>query len=182
MAGPWNNLGPTPGERLPSRRDREEAAARAAGRLPESGTAMRDMRLERDRDYPADSSLCFERGGAGFTIRLTDADLHVLRAMLAVRGDLAALRSKASKLAFSDLGTADLEPVLVQLAEEAHAAGYRLADDDHRLTYQDEAGVREFLQDRLAQARENEQLADGEIGPGPEVRALERVIAMLGEK
>lgn len=39
-----------------------------------------------------------------------------------------------------------------------------------------------FLAERLAKARAGETLAFGEIGPGPDVRALERVIAMLEKK
>jgi hypothetical protein len=39
-----------------------------------------------------------------------------------------------------------------------------------------------FLNERLEKARRDEKLAFGEIGPGPEVRALQRVIAMLEEK
>jgi hypothetical protein len=39
--------------------------------------------------------------------------------------------------------------------------------------------ARDFLAGKLEQARRTEQLAYGEVGPGPDVRALERVIALL---
>lgn len=106
------------------------------GRLPASGTTMRDMRLERSRDYPADSDLCFERGQYVDRIRLTDSDQRALWRLL--------YRQPA-----------------VALNRDVLTAG--------------------ILRERLDEARRTEQLACGEIGPGPEVRALERVIAMLEE-
>jgi hypothetical protein len=107
------------------------------GRLPASGGPMRDMRLERNRDYPADRDLCFERGQYIDRIRLTDSDQRALWKRL--------YGSPAVALNMDVL-------------------------------------VMNFLGEKLAEARANERLAFGEIGPGPEVRALQRVIALLEEK
>lgn len=148
-------------------------------RLAPSGPPMRDMRLERNRDHPSDSDLCFERGQYLDRVRLTVGDLHALRALLTARGDLENLRAGAVHLARQGVpeehgkGNANLAVRLVKLVNEAHAAGYRLAGDDIRATAEDVW----FIRDYLLSLKE-----DGTDRGHLDIEALERVIAMLGEK
>jgi hypothetical protein len=106
-------------------RDRE----RAAGRLPASGRAHDRVFLERNRDYPADSDLCFEIGNSVTRVRLTGFDLHRLRGLLLDQGGgLEVLYERAGRL------QAEAAPLsqFRDLVDAAHAAGYQLCAEDHR--------------------------------------------------
>jgi hypothetical protein len=180
----------------PSDEERRSIAARPyrqrereAGRLPESGAPSDQIYTQQNLDYPADTDICFARGNGITLVRLTTADRgKLLAAVGTLVPELEMLRSQALDLVRNGVpeehgkGLANTAVAVVSLVNQAHAAGYRLADEDHRETYQDAAGVREFLQGKLEEMHRTEELAFGEIGPGPEVRALERVIAMLEGK
>lgn len=159
------------------------------GRLAQSGPPMRDMQLERNRDYPADSDLCFERGQYKDRIRMTAGDLHVLRALLTAGGDLQALRDKAARWMRDALEEVDPDADewalrVGELVIASHAAGYRLSGDDIRATCEDAAMVADRLAD-LAQSREGdfdpEQPQDGRHNGAvrADQAAIERVIALL---
>lgn len=149
------------------------------GRPPASGPAADSVSLEQNPDYPADRDLVFDRGGFFLRLRLTPADQDRVRRELAapVPADLAELRrqARAAGLSGQGHGTA-LADEVERLVNAAHAAGYRLADDDHRLTYRDEAGVREFLEDLI---REHAGRAQDFLLSGDDQVALRRVIALL---
>jgi hypothetical protein len=179
----------TPGERLARRRwppakpatdeERRSIAAapyrdreRAAGRLPASGRPHDTISLERNRDYPADSDLCFGAGNSGTRVRVTGSDLHGLRSLLLDQGyDLSELKDRAAGYMRDALDEADPDIAEwaarnTELAVTAHAAGYRLAVGDQQDAAQDVGYVRDFL---------------AGLGPaaGADQQAIERVIALL---
>jgi hypothetical protein len=86
-------------------------------------------------------------------------------------------RPADSRLSFERDGSS----VTVQLApadrRSLFAALYGAAPGEEQAQF-----VRSFLTERLEQVRRDFEPACGEIGPGPDVRALERVIAMLEER
>lgn len=157
-----------------------ELLGTVTGRLPRSGSSQDKIYTQPNRDYPDDTDIWFERGNSSTVVRLTPADRpKLLTAIGGLAPRLAELRAKASR----HFDGTELDPlIVVDLLAEAHAAGYRLCDEDYRMVNEDVGQVADFLAEKLEEARETEQLAPGEIGPGPDVRALERVIAMLGEK
>jgi hypothetical protein len=179
---------PTAGERLARRKPPGPAEPR---RLPASGPPMRDMRLERNRDYLADSDLVFERGQYLDRIRLTGTDLHALRALLNADGDLKALGDQASRWARDALEEAgpDTDEWALRMSElviAAHAAGYRLAADDISAACEDAAMVADFLRRGLL-----EQQLEAERAEPDSVRAMRLshltqavrdVISMLEDK
>jgi hypothetical protein len=155
--------------------------ARKRGTLAASGRPMSGMVLEPDRDHPADTALCFERGQFADRIRLTPGDLNGLRVLLSgVQGDLGGLRDRAAALVRDALGEVDPDIAgwalrNTDLAAAAHAAGYRLCDDDWRATAQGAGYVQDFLAGRLAELR----AAGGSLTALEQQDALERVIEML---
>jgi hypothetical protein len=145
--------------------------------LPASGRPHDSITLQRNQDYPADSDLCFAAGNSETRVRLTGRDVHELRALLLDQGvDLAGLRERALELARHNVPTMGIAKrtahvaAVQDLAVTAHATGYRLCAEDHRVTAQDQGYVSDFLGDLLT---------DGEDRPHADVEALERVIAML---
>jgi hypothetical protein len=152
----------TPGERLARRQELKPIE------LDTSGSAMDNVLVEKNRDYPSDVDLVFGRGGTVFRIRFTPGDRAVVIAALA-----AGLLRGWSLMDAAGLGPgrADawaLERVIARLQGGVLPSAGDLA--------------RDFLVGTLDEARRTEQPACGEIGPGPDVRALERVIALLEEK
>jgi hypothetical protein len=198
MAGPWNNLRLTPGERL-ARRQQERCGPALTGEAAEvrgllagtapagldlSGSPMQEVRAEPNRDYADDTDFVYMRGGADFRTRLTPADrVSVIAALIAADG-LEELREQARAL-----DAVAWENYPHELAEEAqslvgaaHAAGYAQAVKDLRATGQDSEAVRKALGDVLAQLK-----ASAEPGASPEswaaaqdMGALARVITLLG--
>jgi hypothetical protein len=147
-----------------SPREREES------RLPASGRAHDRVFLERNRDYPGDSDLCFAIGNSVTRVRLTGFDLHRVRGILSVpRPDAQALSSPAELARWVEVHHGDHREWVGELRS--------------LLPYFDgdvsPGQVRGFLDGLLQATYRTEKLADGEIGPGPDARALERVIALL---
>jgi hypothetical protein len=166
------------------------------GPLPDSGRPLDVCQLEPDEAYLKDSALVLGRNGMDFRVRVTARDLERLRELLSAPAadgqalatpanlarwvrerhgadeawvnELRALLTGGEDLAELHEQAPDLAGVA--LVDRAHAAGYRLADEDHRVTYQDEAGVRDFLQGLLE--------ADPDW-PHADVAAIERVRALL---
>jgi hypothetical protein len=191
--GDWARYGPgdlTPGERLARRRLSPAKPAtdeeRDVGRLPASGQPHDSISLKPDRDYPADSDLCFGLGNSETRVRLTPGDQEKARAVLAgaLGCDLGELKDRAA--GYMRVALDEVDPDIAEwasrnadLAVTACAVGYRLAVEDQVATAQDAGYVRDFLAGLLERAHGSEVLANGEVYPGPDVRALERVIAML---
>lgn len=151
-------------------------------RLPDSGRPVSGMVLEPNRDYPADTDLCFERGQYADRIRLTAGDLNALRALLTdVQGGLKELRERAQELARANVPAMDLAArtahvaAVTDLVAVAHAAGYRLCAEDHA------PGDREAVRDFLLEQAEL-RAAGGSVSALGQQDALARVIAMLEEE
>jgi hypothetical protein len=160
----------------PSRGDRSEPSGTDHhGRLvyptmEGSGRGATEIYTEPSRDYRDDTSLVFDFGVMDTTVRLTPADVHRVRAVLNRAGDLNSLTARAREAGLSGRGHGtDLAASIVQLAREAHAAGYQLCAEDYRLAYGD-AGI-------LAQALE--ELPGLGDASERDSEALNRVLAML---
>jgi hypothetical protein len=153
---------------------------REVGRLPSSGLPMSDVRAERNRDHPADTDLCFERGQYTDRVRLTPADRFAVIAALAGTspGSLLDLREQAGELARQGVpeehghGNVNLAAAFTRLVDYAYIAGQ--ADFS---AGNGRGAARDYLLG-LAEDR------DGKSGDMAhlDVEALERVIAMLEEK
>ena len=63
-----------------------EVHGTVTGLLPASGRPHDTVSLERNRDYPADSDLCFGIGNSVTRVRLTAGDLEKVRAVLGLHG------------------------------------------------------------------------------------------------
>jgi len=151
-----------------------------ASRSSSSGLPMRDVRAERNRDHPADTDLCFERGQYTDRVRLTPADRFAVIAALAGTspGSLLDLREQAGELARQGVpeehghGNVNLAAAFTRLVDYAYIAGQ--ADFS---AGNGRGAARDYLLG-LAEDR------DGKSGDMAhlDVEALERVIAMLEEK
>jgi hypothetical protein len=156
------------------------ASGELARRVPASGSSQDRVYTQRNRDYPDDTDICFERGNGTTVVRLTPADLPKL---LAAAGGLAPgleeLRARAAALTSAALGeaapdVADWALRSTRLVDYAYIAG--------QVDFSAGNGRRaalDYLAGKLEEARRDFEPACGEIGPGPDVLALERVIAML---
>lgn len=145
---------------------------------PASGQPMSGMALEPDRDYPADTDLCFERGQYADRIRLTAGDLNGLRALLSATDGLEALKATAAGYMRDALGEAGPDAAEwalrnAEMAVAAHAAGYRLSAADRA------PGDREAVRDFLLEQAEL-RAVPGSLVALEQQDALERVIELLG--
>jgi hypothetical protein len=176
--------------------------------LPDSGAPNDKICTQPNRDYPADTDICFARGNSETRVRLTPADLPKL---FAAAGGLAPgleeLHGEARKMGGGawEVYPGELAREAVSLVDAAHAAGYKLAADDHRETYQERGVVTDYLVDAahaagykparavgwrltvadyldaiiLPAVRASRQEISGELFEGPDVAALGRVIVLL---
>jgi hypothetical protein len=121
-----------------------EAHGAMTGRLPASGREHDEITLERNRDYPADSDLCFGIGNAVTRVRLTGRDLHRLRAVLLDQG--VGLEGLYERVRHLQAGAgAPSAGEFQNLVDAAHAAGYRLCAEDVRAAREDAGLVSDFL-------------------------------------
>lgn len=148
--------------------------------LATSGAPSDKIYTQPDHDYPDDTDICFARGNGVTLVRLTPADRpKLLEAVGGLVPELSPLLAQADALARQGVpeehgqGNANTAAAFTALVTAAHAAGYRLACDDHRATAEDAGLVSGFLLEKLAWERQR-------AGDSPDTEALERVIALLG--
>jgi hypothetical protein len=157
------------------------------GRIPpRSGGSLRAIEIERNRDYPADSDLVLGRGNVDTRIRLTGADLHLLRSRLMAQDDLAAVKDRAASYIRDVLD--EVNPDIAEWAERnmylaatAHADGYKLCAEDHRETAQDAGYVIDFLYEMIGDRDPDAGGDDVRLSDMAkrDIDAIERVVAML---
>jgi hypothetical protein len=138
-----------------------------------------------NQDYPEDTDICFERGGSVTMVRITPADRPGLFAAAGgMAPGLKELREQAGRLVqryFED-EVVELGREVKTLVDAAHAAGYKLSAEDHRLTFQRPLAVAEFLSDM--QVTQAEVIAgldddDQQAEAARDLLALQRVTEML---
>jgi hypothetical protein len=150
------------------------------GRFPAEGRHNHGPRLEWSRLAPGSATLSLGSPGATLSAELTPADVHALRAGLNAAGDLSPLRDQARALGDVnwEYHPGELARSAVDLVDAAHAAGYRLRDEDGRVTGADAAATAEAARDHLI-ALLAQGAAPGEGWAHGDAEALMRVIALL---
>lgn len=145
--------------------------------LPSSGASNDKICTRPSYDYPGDTDLIFARGSSEARVRVTPADRPKLFAAVGgLAPALAVLRERAGEMARQDTPALGFEARVAHVAavqalvDAAHAAGYRLCDEDYRATAQSAGYVRDFLAGLLE---------NGEGLPSADVEAIERVRALL---
>lgn len=158
--------------------------------LRTSGADQERIYAKRNRDYPDDTDICFERGNQTNVVRLTPADkAKLLEAVGGLVPELSPLLARSDALARQGVpeehgrGNDNTAKAVTELVLSAHAAGYRLACDDIRATHEDTGFVIDLLNE-MREARRKEmgepQATDAHAAPFGEIEALRTVIALLG--